>query len=126
MLYEQDGITVDDRFVRFGSKSYAINKINSVDVRTKKVPGSSAYILLWPIAFILILGGAGTGSWETAGFGVVLAIAGWFAWTKRHPTFLHQLYLVTSSNEAQAFETADDDVIARLRGAIEEAMSRSN
>ena len=32
-------ITVDNDFARFGSKSYAINKINSVEVRERKLGG---------------------------------------------------------------------------------------
>jgi len=35
MYYERGDISVDDNFARFGTKSYAINKINSVDVRSR-------------------------------------------------------------------------------------------
>ena len=44
---------VDRDFVRVGDKSFAINKINSVEVRTRTIKGSVGYIALWLLAFLL-------------------------------------------------------------------------
>ena len=42
---------------------------------------------------------------------------------KRHATFSYELFLMTSSNEVQAFATDDKDDVLALRRAIEDAMA---
>ena len=42
--YQRGHVTVDDNFARFGSKSYAINKITSVDVRMHEKRRSGWFI----------------------------------------------------------------------------------
>lgn len=123
-MYESGDIRVDRSFARFGSKSFAINKINSVDVRTQTRKGSKAYFWLWPLAAIFLLAAIGSEAQGAALFiGILLALAGLRAWLRRKPVTTYGLYLVTSSNEAQALQSQDRDEIERLRLAIEAAMA---
>lgn len=125
--YQNGDITIDNNFARFGAKSFAINKINSVEVRSETVPGSKAYRALWTLAAVFVIltisnivqGEAATGSFVAA---AVLGLLGFFMWEKRHDVTTHRLFLVTSSAEAQAFVTHDWNDITELRTAIEDAM----
>jgi hypothetical protein len=119
MAREIDGVSVsvDRDFARFGSKSYAINKINSVEVRRRHPHGQGAMFVFGLLALICLLGGAS---------GVVLALffgtlALWF-W-QRSRIVEYQLFLMTSSSEAQAISSRDGVLIDRLRNRIEQAMS---
>jgi hypothetical protein len=125
--FQNGDITVDDRFARFGDKSFAINKINSVEVRKETKAGSRAYIFWWGIAAIALLTIIlGTGAQLAFFFIVVGGVLGFVSWKKRLPIHTYFLFLVTSSAEAQAFKTHDEDEIIRLRNAVEDAMARSN
>ena len=130
MRYQSDDVTVDDTFARVGSKSYAINKINSVDVRSKKKPGKWSWAVWWFLAFVIGMPGIiqfaqgdpgnGIGSLLVTG---LFGFLGWRSYQKRHPTFSYELFLMTSSNEVQAFTTDSKDEVLKLRGAIEDAMA---
>ncbi len=50
--YRQGSVTVDQDFARFGSKSYAINKINTVDVRERS-PNGPAVCFIGVFALIV-------------------------------------------------------------------------
>lgn len=126
-MFQDGGVSVDDRFARFGAKSFAINKINSVEVRRTTKHGGKGYIAFWAIAVMF----AGTAfSVKDMTFNLVLAAIclgfGYLSWTKRHDVHTYRLFLVTSSAEAQAFETNDQRQIFELRQAIEEAMAKSS
>jgi hypothetical protein len=110
-------VSVDRDFARVGSKSYAINKINTVDVRSHR-PHSQGAILLWgllafgciffgPIGWLMVL---------------VFGALAYFAWRKSQ-IVEYRLYLITSSSEAQAVESRDKAYILRLRERIEGAMA---
>eukprot|EP00456_Euglypha_rotunda_P014398 TRINITY_DN14515_c0_g1_i1.p3 TRINITY_DN14515_c0_g1~~TRINITY_DN14515_c0_g1_i1.p3 ORF type:complete len:107 (+),score=20.44 TRINITY_DN14515_c0_g1_i1:876-1196(+) len=45
-------VSVDKDFARFGSKSYAINKINTVDVRERKPYGQLGMFIFGVLCFI--------------------------------------------------------------------------
>jgi len=122
MHYQNGGIVVDDDFVRFGSKSYAINKINTVDVRARKVRGKGLAYGIGAIGLLLLIGGFGEkGSSGMIVFGVVML--GLAALLYRRPdVYEYSLFLMTSSSEAQAFKTNDVDEVTNLRAAIEAAM----
>ena len=113
-----DEINIDDHFVRVGGKSYAIDKINSVEVRAGKPKGKGPAIGAAIAAVAVLFAGV-------AGF-IVALILGFIAWRlwqdagKRN----YQLFLMTSSGEAEAVQTTDAGEIARLREAIEGAMRR--
>lgn len=129
--YQWDDITIDDNFARFGAKSFAINKINSVEVRSETVPGSRAYLVFWVLAGMFVISMLWTlinGENATTPFvaACVLGLLGFATWEKRHDVTTHKLFLVTSSAEAQAFITRDWDSIAEMREAIEAAMVRAN
>lgn len=125
-MYAQGDVTVDDRFARFGSKSYAINKINSVDVRSTEVPGSWAFVLWWALGASMLITALSTQTWGLLVVSAVLFVPGWSSWKRRRATTVYSLFLVTSSNEAQATKSIDGAEIERLRTAIEDAMARSN
>ncbi|MAS03340.1 MAG: hypothetical protein CL534_01335, partial [Ahrensia sp.] len=74
--------SVDKDFVRVGDKSYAINKINSVEVRTTTQKGSRAYIAFWIIAGLFALGllGALVSGEGALGMFVFAGICGFLGW----------------------------------------------
>jgi hypothetical protein len=110
-------VSVDRDFARFGSKSYAINKINTVDVRSRH-PHSQAAMLLWGLgAFVCIF--FGPVGWILA---FVCGALAYFAWRKSQ-IVEYCLYLITSSSEQQALKSTDEDFISDLRERIEAAMS---
>ncbi|QCB39179.1 hypothetical protein E5554_15915 [Sphingobium sp. PAMC28499] len=129
MAYKDGDISVDEHFARFGKKSYAINKINSVEVRETVKKGSQAYVLWWllmALFFFSAYGSAPVAQESAATFaliGAFFAFIGWRSFSKRHPTPLYHLYLMTSSSEAQALTTTDESVIDKLRNEIEWAMT---
>lgn len=115
-------VSVDRDFARFGSKTYAINKINSVDVRSRHPYGQGMMFacgLLTLISVIYATGGAGGGAWAFA-----MVFAGLTFWFWRRSRILeYQLFLMTSSSEAQALTSRDPGLIDSLRHRIEQAMA---
>lgn len=130
MRYQNGDIAIDDDFARFGSKSYAIDKINSVDVRSAKVGTGCGAFLLGAIAVACAL--IGVAGWtapngHTFG-GIALALAALFgllAWRSSRAANVmnHTLFLTTSSNEGQATQSTDLQEIQAMRSAIESAMA---
>ena len=126
--YQRGQVTVDAHFARFGSKSYAIDKINSVDVRVEKRAGC-LWISVAAIAAILGLAAIGNSVSATAngsgqGWGLfVVAAAFAFILYRARPKPLYHLMLATSSGEVQATKSTDKEAIGELREAIEAAMA---
>ncbi|WP_109808420.1 DUF6232 family protein [Sphingosinithalassobacter portus] len=124
-------VQIDENFARFGSKTYAINKINSVDTRTTMKSGSKAWIFWWGLAAIVLISRFGGGNVSAGGATAVVvfaALLGWLGWRsfrKRFSTTYYHLYLMTSSSEAQAYVTTDESEMAELRAKIEDAMARA-
>jgi hypothetical protein len=121
-------ITVDKDFARFGSKSYAINKINTVEVRERKPHGIGGAIICGVIALVLFFGAVGNGlnsTGEGAGTAIVAAIIfgglAYWAW-KQSKIVEYQLFLMTSSSSTQAYTSRDGDEVMNLRDSIESAM----
>ena len=121
-------VSVDDDFARFGAKSYAINKINSVEVRERQPYGRGGAILCGLLCLFAIMAG-----WNSlgapdgpSGSSFVLAIffAGLAYWLWQRANIReYLLFLMTSSSETQAFVTRSEDEVASLRERIEAAMS---
>jgi hypothetical protein len=57
VLYENGMVSVDADFPRFGSKTVAINKINSVEGRTTSEPRGFGYIIFWALALLMLVAG---------------------------------------------------------------------
>jgi hypothetical protein len=115
-------VSVDCDFARFGSKSYAINKINSVEVRRRHPHGQGlmfAFGLLTIICFLSALGGGGGSMFVLL---VIFGALAFWAW-RRSRILEYQLFLMTSSSEAQAITSRDPDMIDGLRNRIERAMA---
>ena len=118
-------LSIDRDFVRVDDKSYAINKINSVEVRKKDIQGSRGYILWWGLAVITLVGSLTSGNpsfWAIA-FIALVGFLGYRSFEKRADRVLYRLFLVTSSGEAAAVETYDKDEIENVRVQIERAMA---
>lgn len=118
-----DGIvSIDNDFARFGSKSYAINKINSVEVRQKQPYGSVLFLICGLISFIAFM------SWlkskETTPIVVAVIFLGlaYWRWTLTKVRNYY-LFLMTSSSETQAYVTRDEEQVTSLRDQIENAMT---
>jgi hypothetical protein len=124
--YQDGNVSVDRSFARFGSKSYAIDKINSVDVKVQRKSGC-LWVGLAGIAVIAVLIGMGNLSGKEPSYGS-FAVAALFAGVayvayRGRPKPIYHLVLSTSSGEVQAFSSVDEGAIHRLRSAIEEAMT---
>ncbi|AXB75456.1 DUF6232 family protein [Novosphingobium sp. P6W] len=120
MIYQQGKVSVDQHFARFGSKSYAIDKINSVDVRIDK-KNSNVWMLFAICALMaLTIGFKSIGGWAVILVFSVIA----FLTYRNQPAPVYHLMLATSSGEIQATSAGDRDAIADLRNAIESAMTQ--
>lgn len=122
--YSKGNISVDAHFARFGEKSYAIDKINSVEVRSKpKAEGGGLLLcsIIALIAAVVFFNDPGMGSAVVFALSAGGAYLCWQEMQKR----IYSLYLMTSSSEAQAIATEDGDDIDRLRRAIESAMTKA-
>ena len=116
-----NSVRVDNDFARFGSKSYAINKINSVEVRERQPHGMGVVILSGFFAVVLFFVGIQTGNATSIAVGVILGLLAIWLWTRtRIREYL--LFLMTSSSETQAFMTRDEEEVDSLREQIEAAM----
>ena len=114
-------ITIDRNFARFAGKSYAINKINSVEVREDEPEGRALFafgILLAFIGLVNLFPEPSTGTVLLTAVGAGMAYLGWQKKQRRK----YHLILMTSSSEVQAFSTYDNDEITALRNSIEEAI----
>ena len=121
-------VRIDEDFARFGSKSYAINKINSVDVRVRKPHGVGLAILFALGAFLFVVSGADQlgkpDSVAPTSFVLGAVLGGLSAWLFKRSTIReYHLFLMTSSSEAQAFVSRDEGEVATLRDEIETAMA---
>jgi hypothetical protein len=123
-------VSVDQDFARFGSKSFAINKINTVDVRAHRPHSQNAWFgwgLLAAICLLLFVGGeqgssAGGGTNAAAFLCLVFAILAFRAW-ERSKIIEYQLLLMTSSQAVQAIKSEDPEMIDGLRDRIECAIA---
>lgn len=120
-------VSVDNDFARFGAKSYAINKINSVEVREVR-PYKMGGAVFWGLAAALfLLGGLGSLASpqdSSAGFFVIAVVCAFLAYWfwQRAKIREYRLFLMTSSSEAQAFVSRDREEVLSLRDSIEAAM----
>ncbi|MFC0206414.1 DUF6232 family protein [Novosphingobium soli] len=122
MIYQQGNVSVDSNFARFGSKSYAIDKINSVDVRVETKQGClwGALAVISVFCFFGAIGAGTIGAWVAFLFFAGLTV---LAYMKR-PKPVYHLMLATSSGEVQATNAGDREAIGELRAAIETAMTQ--
>ena len=118
-------VSVDPDFARFGSKSYAIDKINSVEVRQHRPNHKGPAVVSGFLCFAMVMVALGGGpKWQliAAGSAVVFALLAYLAW-KQAKVIEYQLFLTTSSSESQALKSRNGELIQRLRAQIESAMS---
>lgn len=121
----ETAVSVDRDFARFGSKSFAINKINTVDVQ-ERYPHSANAMFAWGLLALLALGFLSGASIGGSLFALLLsaffAFLAYRAWAKSK-IIEYQLFLVTSSHSVQALKSRDGSMIQSLRGQIEQAMA---
>ena len=121
--YSNGIVSVDQNFDRFASKSYAINKINTVDVRENNPHGIGLAIIYGLLAAGCAWAAISAGSVGTFVVAVLFAYLTMWAW-RRSKIVDYHLYLMTSSSSTQAYTTRDPAEIMDLRNAIESAMVR--
>jgi hypothetical protein len=123
-------VSVDRDFARFGSKAYAINKINTVDV-TYRHPYPRQAVFGWGLLalFSLLVFGGSVSDANASGAGLfAFALCAFFgflayrAW-QRSKIIEYNLMLVTSSHSVQAIKSRDSAFILDVRGRIERAMA---
>jgi hypothetical protein len=126
MIYENGSVRVDRHFARFGSKSYAIDKINSVDVREEKKSGCLwvGFAILAGIFGLAAIGSLTSNPSDSAGMLILFAVVAGIATLlyKNRPKPIYHLVLATSSGEVQATNSGSRPDVLELREAIEAAM----
>jgi hypothetical protein len=116
---------VDGNFARIGRKSYALDKINCVEIKSvKRHPGAVllAFMLLiigLPLALVALT----VAQPAMAVIGLCLVGGAVFAYRSRN-IFEHTLVLTTSSRDVAAMTSRDFEIIDGLRQQIEEGMTR--
>ena len=119
-------IMVDKNFARFGEKSYAIDKINTIEVRAVHPYGCSE---LWACAILGALFAYGAYNALSEGNSptvpIILCFIFWgisyWLW-HRSKIVQFQLFLMTSSASVEAYCSFDREEINDLRAQIEAAM----
>jgi len=124
--YRRGDISIDDSFARFGAKIYAIDTIDSVDVRSEMKGGTLWLWLACLAALFLFLGARALASSVGDGIqwlaiGVALAACAYFS-RRRAQKLRWILFLTTSNAEAQAMQSEDRDEVLTLRTTIEAAI----
>lgn len=122
MSFSNGQVSVDRNFVRVGSKSYAVDKIGSIDIRTRHVPPNRKYLLLWIGAVFAFLAGINPLRWDLMALAAFLFGAGYVVHREAKSKHFHSIVLLTTAGEAVAFESSDIEEIADIRDAIEAAM----
>jgi hypothetical protein len=116
---------VDGNFVRIGRKSFVLDKINCVEIKSvKRHPG--AVLLAFMLAIMglpLTLAALATAQPAMAVIGLCLVGGAVFAYRSRN-IFEHTLVLTTSSRDVAAMKSRDFETIDCLRQQIEEGMTR--
>lgn len=130
MIYEHEGVSVDRDFARFGSTSYSIAQITSVEMREVERAGGNVLIMAACVLAGLFCLFVALGAWANeSGGGVIISLilaaaAFKVAYSSRPqpeaPCW--RLYLTTSSGQAQAFASDVPEEVLYLRDAIEQAM----
>ena len=120
-------VRIDGDFARFGNRSYAIDKINSVEVRERKLHGEFGALLFGALAVIWLVFAVGANSGPV--FFTLLALAALtgigaaWAWMNRREVD-YQLFLMTSSSQSQAFVSKDRCEVEALRDSLEQAIAK--
>ncbi len=117
---KQPVITVDDHFVRVDGKSYAIDKITSVEVREEPAPPKGCAAAMVIFGAIGMLGALAFAPLLI--FAIPMMAIG-IVVLRKAKTSNFQLFIVTSAAEQQALSTHDGELIADLRKRIEGAIS---
>lgn len=115
-------VTIDEHFARFGSKSYAIDKINSVEVRERKPHGTNGATICAILAIVCLFSGINPFNGVLFIAAVLFVVLTYFLW-RRSNQREYQLILMTSSSEAEAISSNERSVIDGLRRQIEDAMT---
>lgn len=128
MGYKKGDISIDADFARFGGKSYAINKINSVEVREQRTDTNNSQIVLGIVGALIAFSGLGMlpSNLGAAAMFVIIGVGmvGLAIYFHRQPAqYLYTLFITTSSAEAQAMQTRDRKDAFELRDAIEAAVT---
>lgn len=122
MEFNNGHVTVDRNFVRVGSKSYAVDKIGSIDIRTRREPASQLPYAFWLAAAVCVAIGVNSRRLDVGLLALVLAGVGFVLKERSRPKVSHSLVLLTTAGETQAFESSDMEEICDVRDAIEAAM----
>jgi hypothetical protein len=116
-------VRVDADFARIGSKAYAINKINSVDVSARR-PHSRDPAIAWcglaVICAVVAANGSSSIWWFLCAVSAALAYRAW----ERFKVVEYFLMLTTSSAEIAAIKSREPDFIDGVRTQIEAAMTK--
>lgn len=121
-------VSVDNDFARFGAKSYAINKITSVEIREVKDKNAGCTIAIFAVIALVLAVSAfesfSSGFETVLGFLAGAAIFGYltYAMIQKAKEITYQLFLITAASEQQAYESKSRENVYRLRDQVEAAM----
>lgn len=116
-------VTVDEKFARFGAKSYAIAQITSVGVshtRRARWPWILCAIIAAPL-WLGVLTGAAHGRDGGVVAAIVMTLFALAFWGRKDK---YHLVLATAGGEVQPVTSTSADEIVALRDAIEAEIAR--
>ena len=118
-IYEKNDIKITNLRAVFGSKTYAINSITSVEAKSENKTGCAPAGLFIGGLFIAVFGYAGDGNGLLV-FGLILAFMGLGVLLTAKATYIVQI--ASASGEIKAFtsknKTDIDPIVTALNDAI--------
>jgi hypothetical protein len=124
-----DAVSVDRHFVRIGSKSYAVDRITSVEVRRHRpysigpaVAGFLSALLLLTLGIVRPVRDSWLAPTGAIGLGISLMFFALWRW-QRARVEIHQLHLSPNFPPEPAFVARDRAIVIALRDRIEAAIT---
>ena len=118
-LYENNDVKITNLRAVFGSKTYAVNSITSVDTKTESSPGCAPAALLIFGLFMALFGYTGDSSILMIA-GILVAVVGGVVVFGTKPTYI--VRIASASGEVKAYTSQNkadiDSMVAALNNAI--------
>lgn len=116
---------IDADFAKFGNKSYAISRPNSVKVRKchpAALAATAVFSFLAVVAFCCVVLDSPFGLSLLLIMTPIFSGAAYWSWSQ-YRKVQYSLYVTISSREAQAYVSRDEDEVLNLRHQVEAFMS---
>jgi hypothetical protein len=123
VFFENNNVKVTNSRFIVGNQTYAMAAVNSVKITTTDItpPNTFAGILI-VVGAIWLLVALGSGNASSFLWSVALLAGGVFWFRSIKPTFEHKIILTTSSGEATALTSRNDQDIRPVEKALNDAL----